>query len=246
MRSTLNTGPNFRDHLFAQRPFEKVHCETLDRYAAEQYSFAASQHKLVSSKAVMVGSIRIAVVEQNRDRALMIIDGLRETGDHIVRVFGDETGLEKKLAAFGPDLVLVDVTAPSRDTLEELTLASRPDQRPVAIFVDNSDEQMMRSAIDAGVSVYVVDGLSQDRVKSILGVAIARFNSFSRMRNELEATKRALADRKTVDRAKGLLMKARGLNEEEAYALLRKSAMDQGRKVIDVAHALVTAADLLT
>jgi len=135
--------------------------------------------------------------------------------------------------------------AAARDSLEELTLASQPDQRPVAMFVDNNDEQMMRTAIDAGVSAYVVDGLSKDRVKSILGVAIARFNTFSRMRNELEATRLALAERKTLDRAKGILMTAKGLTEDEAYALLRKTAMDQGRKVIEVANALVTASDLL-
>ncbi len=189
--------------------------------------------------------IKIAVVEKDRDRALMIIDGLTEAGDHEVKVFGDETGLDKKLTVFDPDLVLVDCTASARDSLEELTLASQPDQRPVAMFVDNADEQMMRTAIDAGVSAYVVDGLSKERVKSILGVAIARFNTYSRMRSELEATRQALAERKTLDRAKGLLMTAKGLTEDEAYALLRKTAMDQGRKVIDVADALVTASDLL-
>ena len=189
--------------------------------------------------------IKIAVVEPDHDRAVMIIDGLKEAGDHEVKVLGDETGLDKKLAVFAPDLVLVDCTASARDSLEELTLASQPDQRPVAVFVDNTDEKMMRTAIEAGVSAYVVDGLSKERVKSILGVAIARFNTYSRMRKELEATRQALAERKTLDRAKGLLMTAKGLTEDEAYALLRKTAMDQGRKVIDVAEALVTASDLL-
>lgn len=193
----------------------------------------------------MTTPVKIGVVEEDRDRALMIIDGLKEAGDFDIKVFGGANGLDKKLAEFAPDLVLVDVTASARDSLEELTLASRPDQRPVAMFVDDADEQMMRTAIEAGVSAYVVDGLSKDRVKSILDVAIARFNAFYRMRSELEATKRALAERKTVDRAKGLLMTAKGLSEDEAYALLRRTAMDQGRKVIDVANALVTAADLL-
>lgn len=188
---------------------------------------------------------RIAVVEPDRDRAYLIVDGLREAGDFDVKVFGDETRLAEKLAAFNPDLVLVDVAASGRDSIEELTIASGPQERAVAVFADESDETIMRAAIDAGVSAYVVDGLNKERVKSILDVAIARFNAFSRMRNELEATKQALAERKTLDRAKGLLMRAKGITEEEAYALLRKTAMDQGRKVSDVASALVTASDLL-
>jgi len=104
---------------------------------------------------------------------------------------------------------------------------------------------MMRKAIDAGVSVYVVGGLSKEKVKSIIGIAVARFNTFARMRKELETTKQALAERKTLERAKGILMTAKGLSEEESYNLLRKTAMDQGRKVIEVATSLVTAADLL-
>lgn len=188
---------------------------------------------------------RIAVVERDRERALLIIDGLAEAGEFEVKVFGDQTGLDKKLSEFQPDLVLVHASASARDSIEDLTLASQPEQRPVAVFVDDADPQMMRTAIDAGVSAYVVDGLSKERVKSILDVAITRFNAFARIRNELATTKQALAERKTLERAKGLLMTAKGVSEEEAYALMRRTAMDQGRKVIDVAKALVTAADLL-
>ena len=144
-----------------------------------------------------------------------------------------------------PDVVLIDVTSPSRDMLEELTLASGPMDRPVAMFVDRSDPGLTKAAIEAGVSAYVVDGLRADRVKPILDAAIARFHMFQRMRTELATTKRALEERKVIDRAKGILMKAKRLTEEEAYALLRKAAMDQGRKVADVAEALVTAAGLL-
>ena len=141
--------------------------------------------------------------------------------------------------------MLIDLANPSRDMLEELTLASSPMERPVAIFVDRTDEDSMKSAIEAGVSAYVVDGLKRERIKPILDAAIARFRLFARMRTELAATKAALAERKTIDRAKGILIKARGVSEEEAYALLRKAAMDQGRKVADVAEALITTAGLL-
>jgi len=193
----------------------------------------------------MTKPLKIAVIEKDRERALMIIEGLTETGDHDVTVFGDETGLTKKLAALNPDVVLVDLANPRRDILEELTIASRPTERPVAMFVDESTDTAMKAAIEAGVSAYVVDGLNARKIKPILDAAITRFQMFKRMRRELDATKQALSERKTLDRAKGLLMQAKGLSEDDAYALLRKTAMDQGRKVIDVATALVTASDLL-
>lgn len=193
----------------------------------------------------MATGLKIAVVERDRDRALQIIDGLREAGDHEVTVLGDETGLARKLATLNPDVVLIDLENPDRDVLEEFTLASGPMERPVAMFVDRSDDTTTKAAIEAGVSAYIVDGLRKERIKPILDAAITRFHMISRMRAELEATKAALAERKTIDRAKGLVMKAKGVSEEEAYALLRKTAMDQGRKVADVASALVTASDLL-
>ncbi|HEU0223781.1 MAG TPA: ANTAR domain-containing protein [Paracoccaceae bacterium] len=189
--------------------------------------------------------LRIAVVERDRDRAHMIVDGLSEAGDYEVSVLGDETGLSRRLADLNPDIVLVDVEDPSRDMLEELTLASSPMERPVAMFVDRTDDMLTKAAIEAGVSAYVVDGLRKERIKPILDAAIARFHMFARVRAELAATKAALAERKTIDRAKGLLMRAKGISEDEAYALMRKAAMDQGRKVADIASAIVTAADLL-
>ena len=189
--------------------------------------------------------MKIVVIERDRDRALMIIDGLRDAGDFDVTVIGDDPGLHRRLAKINPDIVLIDVANPRRDILEELTLATSPLERPVAMFVDQTDERSTREAIEAGMSAYVVDGLRKDRIKPVLDAAIARFHIARRMRSELETPKEALAERKTIDRAKGLLMKAKGLSEDEAYALLRKTAMDQGRKIGEVAAALVTAADLL-
>jgi two-component system, response regulator / RNA-binding antiterminator len=194
----------------------------------------------------MSQSLSIIVVERDRDRALRIVDGLREAGDHHITVIAEATGLARQIAERKPDIVLIDVADPSRDILEELALASGPLDRPVAMFVDRSDEQLTRAAIEAGVSAYVVDGLRTDRIKPILDAAIARFHMFQRMRAELAATKAALEDRKIIDRAKAILMKARGIGEEEAYALLRKTAMDQKRRVADIAQQLVMAAGLLT
>jgi response regulator NasT len=193
----------------------------------------------------MTQSLKIAVVEKDRERALTIVDGLHAAGSFEVRIFGDETGLARKIAEMEPDLVLIDTSDPTRDALEDMTLASQPQERPVAVFVDRSDDATMRAAIEAGVSAYVVDGLSAEKIKSVLEIAIARFNSFSRLRNELAATKLALEERKVLDRAKGLLMKAKNIPEDEAYTILRKAAMDQGRKLVDVARDLIAAVDLL-
>ncbi|ALG89531.1 MULTISPECIES: ANTAR domain-containing response regulator [Actibacterium] len=194
----------------------------------------------------MPDALSIVVVEKDRERALLIVDSLREAGDFDIFVISEETGLARRISERNPDVVLVDVSNPSRDMLEELTLASSPMDRPVAMFVDRSDNSLTKAAIEAGVSAYVVDGMRADRIKPIMDAAIARFHMFQRMRVELQATKRALEERKVIDRAKGLLMKAKGIDEDEAYALLRKTAMDQGRKVVDVAQALVTAAGLLS
>ncbi len=193
----------------------------------------------------MAKTLKIAVVERDRDRAVMIVDGLREAGDHEVIVIGDETGLSRRLSQINPDVVLIDLENPSRDVLEELALASGPMERPVAMFVDRSDGALTQAAIEAGVSAYIVDGLQKQRIKPIIDAAVARFQMFARVRSELAATKAALAERKTLDRAKGILMKSRGISEDEAYALIRRAAMDQGRKVAEVAQALITAAELL-
>lgn len=193
----------------------------------------------------MPARLKIAVVEKDQDRSRMIVDGLAAAGDFEITVLGDETTITRRLAQLDPDVVLIDIANPSRDTLEALSIASGAAERPVAMFVDRSDDDTTRAAIEAGLSAYVVDGLSPRRIKPVLDAAIARFKMFSQMRSELEAVKSALAERKTIDRAKGLLMQARGIPEDEAYALLRRTAMDQGRKVVDVAQALVTTVDLL-
>lgn len=189
--------------------------------------------------------LKIAVVEADRDRAHQIVDALRDEGWGDIVVLGDATGLARKLGEIEPDLVLIDLANPNRDALEQVSLASQAETRPVAMFVDQSDDEMTRAAMAAGLSAYVVGAPEPARVRSVLKTAIARFQVTSQMRRELELAKQALADRKTLDRAKGMLMRAKGVSEDEAYTLLRKTAMSQNRKVIDVAQALLTAADLL-
>lgn len=194
----------------------------------------------------MSEKLSIIVVEQDRDRALLIVDCLREAGDNDIQVISEVSSLARRISERNPDVVLIDLASPSRDTIEELTLATAPLDRPVAMFVDKSDDSLTRAAVEAGVSAYVVDGLRPERLKPVMVAAIARFNMFRRMREELAETRRALEERKVTDRAKGLLMKARGISEDEAYGLLRKTAMDQGKKISEVAAALVTAAELLS
>ena len=193
----------------------------------------------------MASQLTVVVVEEDRDRAIAIVDALKESADCDVFVIGNASGLARKIAAHAPDIVLIDVDNPTRDMLEELTLASGPLERPVAMFVSAAAGDLAQTAVEAGVSAYVVDGLSPARIKPVIDTAIARFRMVRQMRAELAETRRALEDRKIIDRAKGLLMKAKGIDEDEAYALLRKTAMDQGRRVAEVAEALVTASGLL-
>lgn len=194
----------------------------------------------------MTAPLTIVIVEEDRDRAIAIVDALRAAGEYELHVIGQSSGLARKIAAHAPDVVLIDVDNPTRDMLEELTLASGPLERPVAMFVSGAAGGLAQAAVEAGVSAYVVDGLSPERLAPVLDTAIARFQFVRKMRTELAETRKALEERKVIDRAKGLLMKARGIDEDAAYALLRKTAMDQNKRVADVAGALVTAAGLLS
>ena len=193
----------------------------------------------------MQKELKVLVVEPDQEKAREIIDALKDGGWQQVTVIASASALENTLKLQDPDIILIDLENPDRDTLEHLGLVSNARNRPVAMFVDHSDQMMTQAAISAGLSAYVVNGLQKDRIKPVRETAIARFRMVSKMQSELDAAKQALLDRKTVDRAKGLLMDARQISEDAAYGLLRKTAMDQGKKVIDVATALVTAAELL-
>ncbi len=189
--------------------------------------------------------MRIAIIDESPARAAVIEEGLREAGLNDVTLFTERNGLVSRIEALAPDVILIDLANPRRDELEEAFAVSRAISRPVAMFVDQSDASAMESAIDAGVSAYVVDGMKKERIKPVLELAIRRFNAFARLRSELDEARSALADRDAVDKAKRLLMKSRGLDEAAAYAALRKAAMDSGRKIADVADALLTADSLM-
>lgn len=189
--------------------------------------------------------MRIAIVDVSAARAAVIEEGLRDAGLSDIVVLTERKGMAASLDRLAPEVVLIDLANPSRDLLEESFVMSRALARPIAMFVDSSDEATTEAAIDAGVSAYVVDGLRRERIKPILDLAVKRFNAFSRLQAELHEARTELAERKLVDKAKILLMKSRAMSEPDAYALLRRTAMNQNRRIVDVADALVTASALL-
>jgi two-component system, response regulator / RNA-binding antiterminator len=142
-------------------------------------------------------------------------------------------------------VIVIDLENPSRDVLEQMFQVSRAVRRPIAMFVDQSDSDSIRASVDAGVSAYIVDGLKKERLRPILDLCISRFNAFARLQDELDRTKSALEDRKAIDRAKGILMKLKGLTEDEAYVLLRSTAMREKKKIGDIAQSIITAAEML-
>lgn len=189
--------------------------------------------------------LSVLVIDENRIRAAVIEAGLLEAGHHRVTIVHDVTGIARSIAEIEPDVIVIDLENPNRDMLENMFQLSRVVKRPIAMFVDRSDSSSIEAAVDAGVSAYVVDGLRKERVKPILEMAVSRFNAFARLARELEETRTELENRKLIERAKGILMRSRGLTEEAAYAMLRKTAMNQNRKISDIAQSLVTAAGLL-
>jgi response regulator NasT len=181
--------------------------------------------------------------EALRSRSLRI--GLLQNGCNIVAVLPADVFLPERLAQISPDMIIVDAESQARDTLEHVVMATRDARRPIVLFTEDNDTTHVRDAIAAGVTAYVVAGLAPDRVRPVLDVALARFQHEEHLRRELADARSQLSERKTIDRAKGLLMQRQGLSEDEAYARLRKTAMDKGLKLADVAQRILDVADLL-
>jgi response regulator NasT len=190
-------------------------------------------------------ALKILLIDGDPIRREILKAGLLDAG--FVNVVRIETtnGLLDQVYRIDPDVILIDLENPSRDVLEQMFQVSRIVRRPIAMFVDQSDQNTTEAAVEAGVSAYIVGGLHKERIKGILELCISRFNAVARLQDELAQAKDALAARKVIDRAKGILMQAKGLSEEQAYAALRKTAMNEKRKMSDVAQAVVTASELL-
>lgn len=181
--------------------------------------------------------------EAERSRSLRI--GLLQSGYNIVAVLPADPFLPERLAQISPDMIIVDAESQARDTLEHVVMATRDARRPIVLFTNDDDTSQVGAAIAAGVSAYVVAGLAPERVRPVLEVALARFRHEEALRRELADARTQLSERKTIDRAKGLLMRRHQLSEDDAYARLRSTAMDRGMKLVDVAQRILDVADLL-
>ena len=190
-------------------------------------------------------SPKIAIVDESPIRAAILEQGLREAGFTDVVRIDEMHSLLSRIYAIDPDVIVIDLENPSRDSLEQMFQVSRAVRRPIAMFVDQSDAASIQASVDAGVSAYIVDGLKKERLKPILDLCISRFNAFAKLQGELDRAKSALEDRKVIERAKGILMKLKGLTEDEAYVLLRSTAMREKKKIGEIAQSIITAAELL-
>ena len=189
--------------------------------------------------------LRILLVDDDAQRGAMLERTLTEAGHRIVAQASGTDDLLDRVRAHAPDMIIVDVSSPNRDMLEQMRHVSREQARPIVMFVDDTDETMAIEAVRAGVTSYVVDGLSAARVKPIMDVAIARFKALQELRDELDKARASLVERKLVERAKGILMAQRGIGEDEAYRALRKLAMDKGKRLAEIAEQVISVSDLL-
>jgi two-component system, response regulator / RNA-binding antiterminator len=190
-------------------------------------------------------SPKIVIVDESPIRAAILEEGLREAGYTSVVRISEMQSLLARIYALDPDIIVIDLENPSRDILEQMFQVSRAVRRPIAMFVDQSDAASIQASVDAGVSAYIVDGLKKERIKPILDLCVSRFNAFAKLQDELARTKSALEERKVIDRAKGILMKLKGLTEEEAYVLMRSTAMREKKKIGEIAQSILTASELL-
>jgi response regulator NasT len=190
-------------------------------------------------------SPKIVIIDESPIRAAILEEGLREAGYTEVVQVNEMQSLLARISALDPDIIVIDLENPSRDSLEQMFQVSRAVRRPIAMFVDQSDSSMIQASVDAGVSAYIVDGLKKERIKPILDLCVSRFNAFAKLQDELDRTKNALEERKVIDRAKGILMKLKGLTEEEAYVLLRSTAMREKKKIGEIAQSILTASEML-
>lgn len=189
--------------------------------------------------------MRIAIVDESAARASIIQEGLAASDDCEIFVVTERHGLVARIGEIAPDIVLMDLGNPSRDVLEEYFAVSRVVARPIAMFVDEADEEAIGASIDAGVSAYVVDGLASNRIRAVLDLAVRRFNAFARLQSDLAEAKDKLAEREAIDKAKRILMQSKGVTEPQAYAELRRKAMSSNRRIAEIAEAVVTAHDLM-
>ena len=193
-----------------------------------------------------VMTVRVLLVDEDPDRAAQLQAALHAAGYTVTAHVATAVDLLTQVRASEPDVIIIDSDSPDRDTLEHVCMVTRDQPRPIVMFADDGDRAAIRAAVDAGVSAYVVGGLTAERIRPIVDVAMARFEQFQAMRQELDKTKTTLAERKHIERAKGMVMKSKGVSEDEAYGLLRKLAMERNQRLAQVAENVIAMAELLT
>ena len=190
-------------------------------------------------------TLKVLLVDENRGRSAILKRALEDSGYEVISTLYSGNALSSKVSELSPDVIIIDLESPDRDTLEQMRTISRDNPKPVVMFSDDNKPESIKEAIEAGVSAYVIDGLSDKRVKSLMDVAIARFREYQALKDELTQAKNSLEERKIIDRAKGILMKHKSCDEEEAYQLLRKSAMQSNQRLVEVARNLIASIELL-
>lgn len=188
--------------------------------------------------------LKILVIDESPERAEVLLAGLTDSGYSNVMQLTDMDDLVGRIARLGPDVILIDLENPNRDTVEQMFRVSREVKRPIAMFVDESDSETTISAIKAGVSAYIIDGLRRERIKPIVELAISRFEAFRDLELRAVEAETKLSERKVIERAKSVLMNKRGMAEEEAYNAIQRLARDKGKKMVEVAESLVAASEL--
>jgi response regulator NasT len=188
--------------------------------------------------------LRVMLIDETSARSAILEQALGDSGHQVVARFNAHENLRMRVQDIEPDIILIDMESPDRDTLEHLRSIGSDRPKPIVLFAERSDSETTQAAIQAGVSAYIVDDLNPKRIKSIMEVAIARFREYQALRKELDDTRTRLAERKLIEKAKGILMQQKKLSEDQAYQALRKLAMDRNQRIADVARTLISVEDL--
>ncbi|OCX20098.1 histidine kinase [Stutzerimonas xanthomarina] len=189
--------------------------------------------------------LRTFLIDDMPANAGHLRSALVEAGFEVIEQAGSYPDLAEQIETARPQVILIESDSPSRSTLATLDRLSRGQPRPIVLFTDDDAPEAMRRALQAGVSGYIVEGIQAHRLKPILEVAMERFKQDSALRADLQARVQQLAERKRIELAKGILMKMRDCQEQEAYALMRRQAMSRQQKLIQVAEQIITMNDLL-
>jgi len=190
-------------------------------------------------------SLKVLVVDENRGRLAILKQAIEDAGHQVMTTLNSGSVLSNKVMELSPDVIIIDLESPDRDTLEQMRSISRDNPKPVVMFSDDKKPESIKEAIESGVSAYVIDGLNDKRISSLMDVAIARFREYQALKDELTKAKNTLEERKLIDRAKGIIMKHKDCDEEQAYKLLRQSAMQNNQRMVEVARNLIASVNLL-